>query len=205
MLIKKPALYKIIFPECGKLYVGYATSSLRYNSQKNINSNFTSKTHSNPDVKALLQSGEFSYILKVKEFDTQLEAKEAEEKYLQRVWEEEKPDWLLNRTKFNGWRFPSGDANPNKSDDARARISLERKGKKIGYKPRSLKAREKKTGLPLEKIWAEVREALELSTSYHWGGAKIAAKYGISRRSIAKMSKAIRAGISLQEFFNAFS
>jgi hypothetical protein len=205
MLIEKPVLYKIIFPECGKLYVGYATSSLRYNSQKNINSNFTSKTHSNPDVKALLQSGEFAYILKVKEFDTELEAKKAEEKYLQRVWINEKPDWLLNKTKFNVWRFPSGDANPNKSDDAKARISFERKGKKIGYKPRSLRAREKKTGLPLEKIWVEVREALELSTSYHWGGAKIAAKYGISRRSIAKMSKAIRAGISPQEFFNAFS
>lgn len=205
MMIEKPILYKIIFPECGKLYVGYATSSLRYNSQKNINSSFTSKTHSNPGVKSLLQSGEFAYILKVKEFDTELEAKEAEEKYLQRVWVNEKPDWLLNKTKFNGWRFPSGDANPNKSDDARARISSQRKGKKIGYKPRSLKAREKRTGLPLEEIWIEVKEALKLSTSYHWGGAKIAAKYGISRRSIAKMSKAIKADVSFQEFFNALS
>ena len=205
MMIKKPVLYKIIFPDCGKLYVGYAASNARYNCQKSLNSKFVSKTHSNSEVKALLKSGEFAFILKVKEFDTEQEAKEAEEKYLQRVWHNSRPEWLLNKTKFNGWRFPRGEDNPNKSDEAKIRLSRQFKGKKLEYKPKSFKARLKKTGLPLDKIWADVKEALELSTSYHWGGAKIAAKYGISRRSVAKMSKAIRADTSFQEFFNAFS
>ena len=38
--------------------------------------------------------------------------------------------------------------------------------------------------------------------SYHWGGAQVAKKHGVSRRFIAKISKAIREGKHFSQWRN---
>lgn len=94
-------LYKLVFPECGKLYFGRAANESRYVGNK-PNQQFVGPHH-NKEVQNLLDAGEFCFFLVVKEFETFEELCDSEEKFLHRVWKtndwETRPRWLLNRNR----------------------------------------------------------------------------------------------------------
>lgn len=109
----KNFLYKLIFPESGKLYIGRSTNETRYSPNK-PNEQF-SGPHHNCDVQTLLDSGEFCYFHVIREFETFDELKSAEDDYLKKVWKTDdwnsRPKWLLNRNR-NSIGFSSGENNP---------------------------------------------------------------------------------------------
>ena len=192
-------IYKLIFPECNKLYIGIASSESRY--QSPINSKFTQPTHHNPDVQKLLNQGEFCYWRVIKEFETFEELKTAEKTYLQKVWKtneiQSRPDFLLNATNEEYWGRAAG---WNHSDESKQKIGNADYSIRNYRTSTPLEIRERKTGFDFRTIWNEVETAMNATTSYHWGGAKIARKFNISRRTIAKISCAIRNNITFDEW-----
>ena len=202
----KNFLYKLVFPEANKLYFGRAINSYRYVGR--VNDQFLCEKHHNCEVQELLDAGEFCFWLVVKEFSTHAQVIEAEKKWLMKVWKSDRlrdrPSWLLNRQRVSpDNRFPSGDANPNKTKEARERISLQHKGKpkpkNRGARPFHL--RQERIDFDLKAVWEEVTEALEQTSSYHWGGADIARRNNVSRRTLAKIAKEIRQGLTFEMKF----
>jgi hypothetical protein len=183
-------LYKLIFPNCNQLYVGIASSDLRYCSKPN--SKFTSKHHHNRFVNKLLKNDEFCYWHVVKEFDDYEKLFEAEQSYLMKVWQSgdfnDRPNWLLNCTNQNsgrasGWRH---------SEEAKKRIGAANYSIRNYQTTKTLEQRSAKTGVDFEALHNEIEVAMNATNSYHWGGAKIARKFGVSRRTVAKISASIR-------------
>lgn len=97
----KNFLYKLVFPDCGKLYFGRAANESRYAGNK-PNQQFVGPHH-NKEVQKLLDEGEFCFFLVVKEFETSKEVETAEDSYLKKVWKtddwDSRPRWLLNRNR----------------------------------------------------------------------------------------------------------
>lgn len=201
----KNFLYKLIFPEANKLYFGRAKTTNRYTGR--INDAFCDDHH-NKEVQDLLDAGEFCFWHVVKEFETFEELVEAETTWLKKVWKsdriKDRPDWLLNRQRdAPDTRFPTGDANPQKTKEARERVSRQHKGipKLKNRGPRPLVIRQRKINFDLEKVWKEVEKALKNTSSTHWGGAEIARKNNVSRRTIAKIAGEIRQGVTFEKKF----
>ena len=136
----------------------------------------------------------------IKEFETWEQLAKAETDYLQKVWPSNdfasRPSFLLNAKNAteglaSGW---------NHTEEAKLKI------RSADYSIRNyptfsrLEIRERKTGFDFKQIWNEVETAMNATTSYHWGGAKIAKKFSISRRTIAKISSAIRNNITFDEW-----
>jgi hypothetical protein len=94
-------LYKIIFPECCKLYTGSTGSETRYGSKNKMGQPFTGD-HRNPEVQSLLDKGYFALWVKIKSTPSEEEVRKWEENYLKKVWDgksfKTRPRWLLNRT-----------------------------------------------------------------------------------------------------------
>lgn len=195
-------LYKLIFPDCNQFYVGIASDESRYCSP--VNSKFTQRSHHNKKVQKLLRDGEFCFWRVIKEFETWEQLIEAETAYLRKVWSSgdyrSRPSFLLNSVnesfgRASGW---------NHTEETKQKI-----GKSPTQQTRRrpeffrLEVRERKTGFNFKEIWDEVEAALNATTSYHWGGAKIARKFNISRRTLAKMSNAIRNNITFHEWTNS--
>lgn len=109
----KNFLYKLVFPECGKLYFGRAANKTRYIGNT-PNEQFVGPHH-NIEVQNLLDAGEFCFFLVVKEFETPELLKTAEETFLKKVWKTDdwtsRPRWLLNRNR-NSIGFSVGKTNP---------------------------------------------------------------------------------------------
>lgn len=191
-------LYKLIFPHINQLYVGIASSKSRYSSIPN--SEFTQRSHHNKYVNKLLRNNEFCYWHIVKEFETYDDLLKAEETYLQKVWKSgnflDRPNWLLNSTNQSSGRA----AGWKQTTESKLKIGSADYTLRNYQSFRNLEARQLKTGFDFRKIWIEVELAMSSTTSYHWGGAKIAKKYNISRRTLAKMSSAIRKNISFEEW-----
>jgi hypothetical protein len=129
----KNFLYKLIFPECGKLYFGRAAHDSRYPGNK-PNERFVGPHH-NKEVQNLLDAGEFCFFSVVKEFKTTEELSLAEETYLKKVWKTDnwtdRPQWLLNRNRNSvGWA--SGNLHPNKKPEAKERLRKQALGNSYG-------------------------------------------------------------------------
>jgi len=109
----KNFLYKLIFPESGKLYVGKATDEKRYGN--NLPGDRFIGPHHNPEVQSLLDSGEFCFFHAIRQFSNSEEVTAAEDSYLKKVWKSDtwksRPKWLLNRNR-NSVGFSSGKTNP---------------------------------------------------------------------------------------------
>ncbi len=107
-------LYKLIFPECHKLYWGRTCREFRYGRQNPVGGKFIGPHH-NPDVQALLDSGFTAFFIQVAWCSSEIESKFLEERFLQRVWPTggwtDRPSWLLNRTN-KGVGFSTGESNP---------------------------------------------------------------------------------------------
>ena len=107
-------LYKLIFPECHKLYWGRTCREFRYGRQNPVGERFVGPHH-NPDVQALLDSGFTAFFVRVAWCDSEAKSKLLEERFLQRVWAtgewSNRPSWLLNRTN-KGVGFSTGKSNP---------------------------------------------------------------------------------------------
>ena len=97
----KNFLYKLIFPESGKLYVGKAKNENRYGNNR-PGDRFVGPHH-NPEVQNLLDSGEFCFFHVIREFASGEEVELAEDSYLKKVWVsndwETRPSWLMNRSR----------------------------------------------------------------------------------------------------------
>ena len=107
-------LYKLIFPECQRLYWGRTCQEFRYGRQNPVGGRFVGPHH-NPDVQALLDSGFIAFFVRVAWCSSESESKFLEERFLQKVWPTGKwmgrPFWLLNRTN-KGVGFSTGESNP---------------------------------------------------------------------------------------------
>lgn len=121
----KNFLYKLVFPECGKLYFGRAANEDRYRGNK-PNQQFVGPHH-NPEVQKLLNQGEFCFFLVVKEFETSEKVETAEDSYLKKVWKtddwETRPRWLLNRSRRGDRGSAFGDLNFSRTIQGRSTIS----------------------------------------------------------------------------------
>jgi len=97
----KNFLYKLIFPESGKLYVGKAANENRY--KNNSPREEFVGPHHNPEVQNLLDSGEFCFFHVIREFASGEEVAFAEDSYLKKVWASNdwvaRPRWLMNRSR----------------------------------------------------------------------------------------------------------
>ena len=182
-------LYKLIFPNCNQLYIGIASSESRYPAKPN--SRFTLQKHHNRFVNKLLRNNEFCYWHVIKEFETYEELFEAEQSYLMKVWPSgsfnDRPNWLLNCTNQNfgcasGWQH---------TEEAKKKIGAADYSLRKYQSTKTLLQRSAKTGIDFEALYNDIEAAMN-SNSYHWGGAKIARKFGVSRRTVAKISASIR-------------
>jgi len=137
----KNFLYKLIFPECGKLYFGKAVNENRYGKNNKPEEKFVGPHH-NVEVQNLLDAGEFCYFHVVKIFETAEELCASEEKFLKKVWKTDdwatRPRWLLNRNRNSvGWA--SGDLHPNKKAEAKERMRKQMVGNSYGAANRGRK------------------------------------------------------------------
>jgi hypothetical protein len=107
-------LYKIIFPECGKLYFGRTCQEFRYGSRNPVGNRFIGPHH-NVEVQKLLDSGFIAFFIRTGWCKTQEQSKLTEGNFLQKVWPtgewNKRPWWLLNRTN-RPVGFATGSANP---------------------------------------------------------------------------------------------
>jgi hypothetical protein len=94
-------LYKIIFPECCKLYIGSTGMTHRYGGKNKFGEQFVGEHH-NPEVQNILNQGFFGVWVLLKSTSSETEVKKWETDYLKKVWDGEsfksRPKWLLNRT-----------------------------------------------------------------------------------------------------------
>lgn len=136
----KNYIYKLIFPESGKLYIGRATNETRYRPNR-PNDTFVGPHH-NVEVQNLLDNGEFCYFHVVKVFETTEELELAEDTYLKKVWKTDdfktRPYFLLNRNR-NSIGFNSGPLHPSKSSEHRVRTGKRMKGNNYGTKNKGRK------------------------------------------------------------------
>lgn len=107
-------VYKLIFPECGKLYWGRTCREFRYGRQNPVGERFLGPHH-NPEVQALLNSGFTAFFIRTSWCDSEEQSKLIEGNFLRKVWStgewKDRPVWLLNRTN-KPVGFATGGANP---------------------------------------------------------------------------------------------
>jgi hypothetical protein len=126
--------YKIIFPECHKLYYGSTVMKFRYGRKNKVGEQFFGPHH-NPEVQNLLNAGFAAFLIPIAKFDTEENSRFAEEKFLRKVWCDDsfssRPKWLMNRNR-NPVGFPSGNLHPNKTKENRAAAAERSKGNTHG-------------------------------------------------------------------------
>ena len=134
--MKDEWLYKIIFPECNKLYFGRTCNNRRYRGKNKPGERFYGPHH-NKEVQNLLDQGWAAFWIIVHVSKDGAGLKEKEGRYLEKVWKSgdwsSRPRWLLNRNR-NPVGFSSGESHPNKSDKARKAQSIRAKGNTYGTK-----------------------------------------------------------------------
>lgn len=139
--MKKQYLYKIIFPECNKLYFGRTNNEHRYGKTNTFGERFYGPHH-NKDVQKLLNQGEVAFMIVVYTYCGEDSLVEQEGKYLKKVWKsgnwQDRPEWLLNRN-VNPVGFSSGESHPNKSEGAKKRTSARIVGNNYGSKHKGRK------------------------------------------------------------------
>jgi hypothetical protein len=133
--VKEEWLYKIVFPECNKLYFGRTCSNRRYGRGNKPGERFQGPHH-NKEVQNLLDQGWAAFWIIVHTSQGgNLEEKEG--RYLEKVWKtgswEDRPRWLLNRNR-NPVGFSSGESHPNKKPEARKAQSIRATGNTFGRK-----------------------------------------------------------------------
>ena len=88
------------------------------------------------------------------------------------------------------------------SDKAKAAIGRAKLGNKFSAGKRSLEVRQRKNGHDLRLLW-ELVEAALANGKPRWGGATISREHGVSRRTLAKISAAIRRGETFEHWSGA--
>jgi hypothetical protein len=135
--MKEEWLYKIVFPECNKLYFGRTSNKRRYGKSNQLGKRFVGPHH-NKEVQNLLDQGWAAFwIIVHTSQEGNLKCKEGE--YLEKVWKTgnwgDRPWWLLNRNR-NPVGFSSGDSHPSKKPEARKAQSIRATGNTFGRKHR---------------------------------------------------------------------
>jgi len=194
----KNFLYKLIFPESGKLYIGRATNETRY-PNNSPNHQFLGPHH-NIEVQNLLDSKEFCYFHVVKIFKTTEELEFAEDDYLKKVWKsdtwESRPKWLLNRNRSSKGGL-SGDLHHRKTLEGKQKLSKDlarqwEEGLRQHHKSfcgKTWDSNDPRRGYDLNEVTLIVKQQLEEHNySYHWGRRKLAEQLGLSEVTLKRIA-----------------
>lgn len=118
-------------------------------------------------------------------------------------------DWLAylalsGQATSEWWKTRAGLGGPKggHSAEAKAKISKSLIGNKRSAGKRSLEQRQRKTGHDFRLLWELVEAALATGKP-RWGGASISREHGVSRRTLAHISAAIRRGETFEQWSGA--
>lgn len=195
-------IYKLIFPESGKLYVGKAANEHRY--PNNYPNQQFIGPHHNVEVQNLLDNGEFCYFHVVKVFETTEELNLAEETYLKKVWKTDdwatRPRWLLNRSRsasgfltgnLHHWNNP--DSLLKLSQSLRQQWEEGRRVKSPDCVGKPWETNDSRRSWDLEKTIQLVKQRLEETNySYHWGRKQMSEELDIPEVTLKRIATKLR-------------
>ena len=118
-------------------------------------------------------------------------------------------DWLAyhalsGQASSEWWKLKASLGGPKggHSDKAKAAISESLMGNKRWAERHTLEVRQRKNGYDLRLAWESVEAALATG-KHQWGNKQLSEKLGVSRRTLAKISAAIRSGETFEHWSGA--